>query len=64
MPDILHDDDYTELELAEEIQHIERVLTVEDIFHAAFNIGHASRTDRYEVPFRRWLAAHRADRGL
>ena len=51
------DDEYTDAEIAAAVAQVERHMTVEEIFEAGYNVGHANAGlhSRYEYPFRNWL---------
>jgi hypothetical protein len=58
------DDEYTDEEIAAAVAHVERHMTVEEIFEAGYNVGasNAGLHSRYEHPFRNWLT-DRLERG-
>ena len=51
------DDEYTDEEIAAAVAHVERHMTVEEIFEAGYKAGHANAGihERYGYPYRNWL---------
>lgn len=56
------DDEYTDADIAGEIAKVERQLTVEEIFEAGYNLGHANAgiASFYDRAWRGWLAGRLA----